>query len=91
MTEPAGMEASSFDEVDLCGFHRFLGIWCPWLDFLWISSILYDFWLIFVDFIESRRPVSGGIWRPVAACGGLWHGSRGPKETLQSWNLHSDD
>ena len=25
MTETAGMEASSFDEVDLCGFHGFLG------------------------------------------------------------------
>ncbi len=34
--------------------------------FLWISSILIDFRWICVDFMESRGPGSGGIWRPVA-------------------------
>ena len=58
------MEASSFDEVDLCGFHESWGIWCPWLDFLWISSILIDFRSICVDFMESRGPRSGSLWQP---------------------------
>ena len=26
------MEASSLDEMDLCGFYDSWGIWCPWLD-----------------------------------------------------------
>ena len=60
------------------------GLWCPWFDFLWISKILIDFKSICVDFMESRGP---GSERPVAT--GL-DGSRGPKETLRSWNLHSD-
>ena len=45
---------------------------------------------ICVDFMESRGPGSGGIWRPVAACGTGLDGSRGPKETLQSWNPHEE-
>ena len=31
------------------------------------------------------------LCQPVPTCETGLHGSRGPKETLQSWNLHSDD
>ena len=43
---------------------------------------------ICVDFMDFGG-VLGGERFP--ACGTGLDGSRGPKETLQSWNLHSDD
>ena len=100
-----GIEGSVVLGLIFYGFHRSFqdfkricvdfidswGIWCPWLDFLWLSSILNDFKWICVDFMDSWGPRSGALWRPVATHGAGLDGSRGPKETLQSWNLHSDD
>ena len=57
------MEASSFDEVDLCGFHGFLG-----------GLIFYGiqrFYVIFGGFVNSWNPGARGragfgtLWQPV--------------------------
>ena len=64
------------------------GIWCPWLEIRWASWRVSVFGWICVDFMESRGPRSGSLWQPAGT--GL-DGSRDPIETLQSWNLHSDD
>ena len=55
----------------------------PRLDSLLIPSILCDFRWICVDFMDL-----GVFWG--RRLGGILDGSRGLKETLQSWNLHSD-
>ena len=52
----------------------------------------------FMDLVVFCVILGGFVWiswipgaRGRAACGTGLHGSRGPIETLQSWNLHSDD
>ena len=46
---------------------------------------------ICVDFMDLGVFWGERVSQPVATCGTGLHGSRGPIETLQSWNLHSDD
>ena len=64
MTEPGGLQAwrlAASMKWICVDFIDSWGIWCPWLDFLWISPILIDFKWICVDFMESRGPGSGGL------------------------------
>ena len=78
------MEAGSLDgDSAPCSKHA----WrlAAWMVILQPAS---DSNCIYVDFIDL-----GMFWgeKVDAPCGIGLHGSRGPKETLQSWNLHSDD
>ena len=55
MTEPGGLQAwrlAASMKWICVDFMDSWGIWCPWLDFLWISSNLYDFRWICVDFMD---------------------------------------
>ena len=45
------------------------GIWCPWLDFQCISSILGDFKRICMDSTYSWGPGSEAVWQRVAGSG----------------------
>ena len=77
--EDADADADDDDDADadddddfrwICvGFMDSWGIWCPWLDFLLISSILFDFIWICVDFMDSWGPRSDPLWHPVAGSG----------------------
>ena len=64
MTEPGGLQAwrlAASMKWICVHFIDSWGIWCPWVAFLLIPSILYDFKWICMDFMESRGPGSGGI------------------------------
>ena len=84
MSEPAGMEPGSVDgDSALCSRQAWrLAAWMV------ISQPANDSKLILYGF-HGFGSVLGGEGFP--ACGGGLDGGRGPKETLQSWNLHSDD
>ena len=86
MSEPAGMVSGSLDgDSAPCSRQAWrLAAWMvlvPAGDSEWIC----------VDFIDLGVFWGEKVSQPVAACGPGLHGSRGPIETLQSWNLHSDD
>ena len=42
-----------------------------------------------MDFTSPGAWGSGGLWHPVAGCGLLWHGSRGPTRRLHHGGLQS--
>ena len=47
MTEPGGLQAWRLAASMMWISVDFMDSWgtsCPWRDFLWISTILYDFW-----------------------------------------------
>ena len=48
--------------MDAAGNGSF-GVLAAWM---LLAMILYDFWLIYMDFMVSRGPGSGGIWHPAA-------------------------
>ena len=87
MTEPAGMESGSLDDDSaLCS--RQAWRLAAWMVILQPAS---DSRWIHVDFIDLGVFWGEKVFQPVPTCEDGLDGSRGPKETLQSWNLHSDD
>ena len=87
MSEPAGMESGSLDgDSALCSRQAWrLAAWMvilqPARDSTWIH----------VDFMHLGVFWGERVFQPVRRDYTGLDGSRGPKETLQSWNLHSDD
>ena len=67
-----------------------LGAPCPFLGVLWVARLprgaqneLMELPVraavpICRDLVDSGGGEGGSVIRPVAACGSLWHGSRGP-------------
>ncbi len=68
---PLILDVSMFGGLDawMCiGYHQFK----------WIQVDLGGFKRVLVDLHRFWRRRLGGIWQPVAGCGGLWHGSGTP-------------
>ena len=73
------------------GFHRLDDSMALRLDFLWIPSISDDCKWLCLDFMDLGVFWGKRVFQPVRRDYTGLDGSRGPKETLQSWNLHSDE